>query len=57
MPNQKQSQTPNQKSAPGVGGINDASGRGQQKADQEIDHDSKRQQTQPTTQRESKKNS
>lgn len=55
MPNEKQSQTPNQKKAPGVGGLNDGSGRGQQKADQEIDHDSKREQTHPNTQRESKK--
>ena len=43
---------------PGVGGINDASGRGrepqqQPKVNQEIDHDSKRPQQQ--TQRESKK--
>ena len=60
MPNQNQpNSTPNQKNAPGIGGINDGSGRGhtqhQPKADQEVDHDSKRQQQKPNTQRESKK--
>lgn len=57
MPNEKQNQpqTPNQKSAPGIGGINDGAGRRQQKADQEVNHDTKREQTKPNTQRESKK--
>ncbi len=55
----KQPQTiPDVKQTPGIGGINDGSGRNmthERRPDQNVDHDTKRSQQHPQTTRESKK--